>query len=234
MEIKSLTLKPERREMDGVYFAPTTISFCRGVNVFTGKGASILMDYVARSRESTWKPNEFEIEEDGHCGFKMTLFKEITRPYLAFLCKLKGLHPNQDGVTSDDCAFVYAPEICRDQDEIREIALEIVKAAKRGVQIFVSTRDYFVLQELNYRRVFPNDETYDVEFKFFSLFRLDKSEREVRICESDKIAELVRCETTEAFEALWHREEYERYMREEYEKSMREDYEKYWDERFGQ
>lgn len=234
MEIKSLTLKPERREMDGVYFAPTTISFCRGVNVFTGKGASILMDYVARSRESTWKPNEFEIEEDDHCGFKMSLFKETTRPYLAFLCKLKGLHPNQDGVVSDDCAFVYAPEICRDQDEIREIALEIVKAAKRGVQIFVSTRDYFVLQELKYRRAFPNDETYDVEFKFFSLFRHDKTEREVHICESDKFAGPARCEITEALEALWHREEYERYMREEYEKSMSEDYEKYLEERFGQ
>lgn len=228
MEINGLTLG-ERRGNALYYFEPTTIRFCRGVNVFTGKGASILMNYVARSRESWRRPNDSALVETEHDGQKMSIFPEKIRRHRSFLIDIAALR-----LFSDDCTFIYAPEICRDQDEIREIALEIVKAAKRGVQIFVSTRDYFVLQELNYRRVFPNDETYDVEFKFFSLFRLDKSEGEVRICESDKIAELARCETTEALEALWHREEYERYMREEYEKSMREDYEKYLEERFGQ
>lgn len=209
MEIKSLTLKPERRDGASLFFAPTTISFCRGVNVFTGKGASFLMDYVARSRESTWKPNEFEIDETEHDGFKMTLFKEAMRPFIAFYGNLHILSPKSDGVVRDDCAFIYAPEICRDQDEISEIALEIVKAAKRGVQIFVSTRDYFVLQELNFHRVFPNDETNGVRFKIFSLYRNDKTTREVKICEADRVSELARCEIMEAFDDLYRREVYE-------------------------
>ena len=207
MEIRSLTLKPERRDGVSLYFVPTTISFCRGVNVFTGKGASFLMDYVARSRESVWRPNEFEIEEDNHHGFKMTIFKEQTRPYILFLSTLKALQPTPDGITGDDCTFVYAPEICRDQDEIREIALEIVKAAKRGVQIFVSTRDYFVLQELNFHRVFPSEETSGVAFKFFSLYREDKAEREVKICYADRVSELnPRCEIMQAFDDIYIRE----------------------------
>ena len=201
MEINRLTLG-ERRGNALYYFEPTTIRFCRGVNVFTGKGASILMNYVARSRESWRRPNESELDETEHDGQKMSIFPEKIRRHQSFLIDIAALRP-----FSDDCTFIYAPEIVRDPEEIREVALDIVRAAKRGVQIFVSTRDYFVLQEFNFHRVFPNEETGGVAFKFFSLYREDDDEYKIKIAEAGRVSELnPRCEITQAFDYIYFRE----------------------------
>lgn len=201
MEINRLTLG-ERRGNSLYYFEPTTIRFCRGVNVFTGKGASILMNYVARSRESWLRPNDFELDETEHDGQKMSIFPEKIRRCQTFLIDIAALRP-----FDDDCVFIYAPEIARDPEEIREIALDIVRAAKRGVQIFVSTRDFFVLQELNFHRVYPNEEAVGVAFKIFSLYRENDDKQKIKIAEADRVSELnPRCEITKAFDYIYFRE----------------------------
>ena len=201
MEINGLTLG-ERRGNALYYFEPTSIRFCRGVNVFTGKGASILMNYVARSRESWRRPNDSELDETEHDGQKMSIFPGKNRRHQSFLIDIAALRPFNDG-----CTFIYAPGIVRDPEEIREIALDIVRAAKRGVQIFVSTRDYFVLQELSFHRVFPNEETGGVAFKFFSLYREGGDEYKIKIAEADRVSELnPHCEIMQAFDNIYDRE----------------------------
>jgi hypothetical protein len=132
----------------------------------------------------------------------MSIFPEKIRRQQSFLIEIAALRP-----FSDDCAFIYAPEIGRDPEEIREIALDVVRAAKRGVQIFVSTRDYFVLQELNFHRVFPNEETGGVAFKIFSLYREDDDKQKIKIAEADRVSELnPHCEIMQAFDDIYIRE----------------------------
>ena len=60
---------------------------------------------------------------------------------------------------------------------IRPIVQVMVALAQMGVQIFVSTHDYFIQQEFNMVASYPELNPQKLDIKFISLFRNEKRGR---------------------------------------------------------
>lgn len=71
--------------------------------------------------------------------------------------------------------FWDEPETNMNPKMIRPIVQALVTLAKMGVQIFVTTHDYFVQQEFNMLTVYPELNPANLDIRFMSLYRNERT-----------------------------------------------------------
>ena len=102
--------------------------------------------------------------------------------------------------------FWDEPETNMNPKMIRPIVQALVALAKMGVQIFITTHDYFVQQEFNMLTVYPELNPDHLDICFMSLFR-DEDTGNVRF-ELEKMAsDLKHNAIMQEFDAMYDREQ---------------------------
>lgn len=78
-------------------------------------------------------------------------------------------------MSKDTVLFWDEPETNMNPKMIRPIVQAMVALAKMGVQIFVTTHDYFVQQEFNMLTVYPELNPEKLDIRFISLYREEET-----------------------------------------------------------
>ena len=88
---------------------------------------------------------------------------------------------------------------------VRSIVQAMIALAKMGVQIFVTTHDYFVQQEFNMLKVYPELCPDNLDIRFLSLYRDESQELK---CEMEPTASDLRNNAImQEFDAMYDREQ---------------------------
>lgn len=102
--------------------------------------------------------------------------------------------------------FWDEPETNMNPKMIRPIVQAMVVLAKMGVQIFVTTHDYFVQQEFNMLAVYPELNTAELDVRFMSLYR-DELTNDVRFEMKRSASDLENNAIMWEFDAMYDREQ---------------------------
>ena len=102
--------------------------------------------------------------------------------------------------------FWDEPETNMNPKMIRPIVQVMVALAQMGVQIFVSTHDYFIQQEFNMVASYPELNPKKLDIKFISLFR-DEKTRDVHYEMKNSASDLEHNAIMQEFDAMYDREQ---------------------------
>ena len=89
---------------------------------------------------------------------------------------------------------------------IQPIVQALVALAKMGVQIFVTTHDYFVQQEFNMLAVYPELNPEHLDIRFMSLYR-DELNNDVKFELEKTASDLNHNAIMQEFDAMYDREQ---------------------------
>ena len=102
--------------------------------------------------------------------------------------------------------FWDEPETNMNPKMIRPIVQTIIVLAQMGVQIFVSTHDYFIQQEFNMASVYSELNPKNLDIRFISLFRDDKT-HDVKYEMKNTASDLEHNAIMQEFYAMYDREQ---------------------------
>ena len=102
--------------------------------------------------------------------------------------------------------FWDEPETNMNPKMVRPIVQALVTLAKMGVQVFVTTHDYFVQQEFNMLTVYPELNPEQLDIRFMSLYR-DEQAGDVRIELEKTASDLKNNAIMQEFDAMYDREQ---------------------------
>lgn len=102
--------------------------------------------------------------------------------------------------------FWDEPETNMNPKMIRPIVQTIIVLAQMGVQIFVSTHDYFIQQEFNMASVYSELNLKNLDIRFISLFRDDKT-LDVKYEMKNTASDLKHNAIMQEFDAMYDREQ---------------------------
>lgn len=102
--------------------------------------------------------------------------------------------------------FWDEPETNMNPKMIRPIVQTIIVLAQMGVQIFVSTHDYFIQQEFNMASVYSELNPKNLDIRFISLFRDDKT-HDVKYEMKNTASDLKNNAIMQEFDAMYDREQ---------------------------
>lgn len=146
------------------------------------------------------KDKKFYLKVEGAGEFEMGLVSEGYRKLATIIYLI-----SSGSLDKNSILFWDEPETNMNPRMIRPIAEAIIQLAKMGVQIFISTHDYFVQQCFNLLASYPKSNKYEVDIQFISLF-FDKG-RKIRYECANTISELSQNAIMEEFDALYDREQ---------------------------
>lgn len=152
------------------------------------------------SGKVTQKEKKFFLNVQGAGEFEMGLVSEGYRKLATILYLISSGSLNKDSVL-----FWDEPETNMNPKMIRPIAEAIMELAKMGVQVFITTHDYFVQQEFNLAAVYSSANPAQIDIQFISLFR-NEGNQLVADCAS-QVDELKSNSIMEEFDALYNREQ---------------------------
>lgn len=109
-------------------------------------------------------------------------------------------------MSKDTILFWDEPETNMNPKMIRPIVQAIVALAQMGVQIFVTTHDYFVQQEFNMYTVYPELNSENLDIRFMSLYR-DKNTNDIKLEIQKTASDLEHNAIMEEFDAMYDREQ---------------------------
>ena len=107
-------------------------------------------------------------------------------------------------LSNNSVLFWDEPETNMNPKMIQPVVNAIVELAKMGVQIFVTTHDYFVQQSFNMLSVYPENNPEHLEIKFMSLY---KDNEKVAFECANELQNLQHNAILEEFDALYDREQ---------------------------
>ena len=102
--------------------------------------------------------------------------------------------------------FWDEPETNMNPKMIRPIVQAMVALAQMGVQIFVSTHDYFIQQEFNMITAYPELNPEKLDIRFVSLFR-DEKTHDVQDEMKTSASDLEHNASMQEFDAMYDREQ---------------------------
>ncbi len=165
-----------------ISFDETYYDLCRLLNRPQKKRLDEGMQAVSDSLESlikgkvVQKNNLFFLDIDDVGEVRMSLIAEGYRKISTLL------HLISTGtLTKGSVLFWDEPETNMNPRMIKPLAEALLQIAKAGVQVFVTTHDYFLQQYLNLAAVHPKKNPDDLDIRFISLYR----ENGVIRCESE-------------------------------------------------
>lgn len=147
------------------------------------------------------RDKKFYLKIKGEGEFEMGLLSDGYRKLSMIVYLILSGSLNKDTVL-----FWDEPETNMNPKMIRPVVQAIVALAKMGVQVFVTTHDYFVQQEFNLFTVYPELNVNAIDVRFISLY---KDEKENKICYEMKqtASELENNAIMQEFDAMYDREQ---------------------------
>lgn len=100
--------------------------------------------------------------------------------------------------------FWDEPETNMNPKMIQPLVEAIIELANLGVQVFVTTHDYFVQQCFDLAAMYPTSESPPLKYQFVSLY---KSERKIEVESADRLTGLTHNVIMEEFDQLYDREQ---------------------------
>ena len=101
--------------------------------------------------------------------------------------------------------FWDEPETNMNPRMIKYIVEAVAELAKMGVQVFITTHDYFVQQCFNLISAYPKMNEGNLDIQFVSLYR--NEEGKIRYSTARQVSELEQNSIMEEFDALYLREQ---------------------------
>lgn len=148
------------------------------------------------------KDRKFYIHVRGEGEFEMGLVSEGYRKLATIMYLI-----SSGTLSSDSILFWDEPETNMNPKMIQPIAEAMIELARMGVQIFVTTHDYFLQQSFNLDAVYSKGEKNKrkVDYEFISLYKDD--EGIIRSEVSKDLSLLEHNDVMEEFDAIYNREQ---------------------------
>lgn len=127
---------------------------------------------------------------------------EVTKDKLenCLVNKMQGVfRPDKDAIL-----FWDEPETNMNPKMIKPLVDAVIELAKMGVQVFITTHDYFVQQCFNLAATYQNADKKKIQYNFLSLYRDDKT---IAYEVADTLLQLEHNAIMEEFDALYDREQ---------------------------
>ena len=145
------------------------------------------------------KNRKFYLKVAGQGEFEMGLVSEGYRK-LATIVYLV----SSGSLAQNSILFWDEPETNMNPKMIQPVVKAIMELAKMGVQVFVTTHDYFVQQSFNMLSAYPESNPDQLKIQFLSLY---KDNEALTIEQADNIGDLKHNAIMEEFDALYDREQ---------------------------
>ena len=147
------------------------------------------------------KNKKFYLRIAGEGEFEMGLVSDGYRKLSMIIYLISSGSLNKDTVL-----FWDEPETNMNPRMIRPIVQALTVLAKMGVQIFVTTHDYFVQQEFNMLTVYPELNRDNLDIRFLSLYR-EKDSNMIKYEMEATASELKNNAIMQEFDAMYDREQ---------------------------
>lgn len=147
------------------------------------------------------KDNKFYLKIKGEGEFEMGLLSDGYRKLSMIIYLILS-----GSLTKNSVLFWDEPETNMNPRMIRPIVQAMVALAKMGVQIFVTTHDYFVQQEFNVLTVYPELNPDKLDIRFMSLYK-DVETNELKYEMKNTASDLENNAIMQEFDAMYDREQ---------------------------
>lgn len=147
------------------------------------------------------KDNKFYLKVKGEGEFEMGLLSDGYRKLSMIIYLILS-----GSLTKNSILFWDEPETNMNPRMIRPIVQAMVALAKMGVQIFVTTHDYFVQQEFNMLTVYPELNHNKLDIRFMSLYK-DTEKNELKYEMKNTASDLENNAIMQEFDAMYDREQ---------------------------
>lgn len=145
------------------------------------------------------KDKAFYLQVKGAGEFEMGLVSEGYRKLATIMYLV------QSGSLSKNAILFWdEPETNMNPKMIQPMVEAIIELAKLGVQVFITTHDYFIQQCFNLAARYPEKDSSDLKFSFTSLYR---SLTGVEIETASRLTDLTHNAIMEEFDQLYDREQ---------------------------
>ena len=147
------------------------------------------------------RDKKFYLKVRGEGEFEMGLLSDGYRKLAMIVYLILSGSMNKNTIL-----FWDEPETNMNPKTIRPIVQALVALAKMGVQIFVTTHDYFVQQEFNVLTVYPELNPECLDIRFMSLYR-DGEMNDVKYEMEKTASDLKHNAIMQEFDAMYDREQ---------------------------
>lgn len=147
------------------------------------------------------KDKKFYLRVKGEGEFEMGLLSDGYRKLSMLIYLILSGSLNKDTIL-----FWDEPETNMNPKMVRPIVQALVAMAKMGVQIFVTTHDYFVQQEFNLLTVYPELNPEQLDIQFLSIYK-DIGTDKIRYEKEQTASDLKHNGIMEEFDAMYDREQ---------------------------
>ena len=147
------------------------------------------------------KNKKFYFKIKGEGEFEMGLLSDGYRKLSMIIYMILSGSLNKNTIL-----FWDEPETNMNPKMIRPIVQAMVTLAQMGVQIFVSTHDYFIQQEFNMIAAYPELNLEEMDIRFISLYR-DKKSHTIQYEMKNSSSDLEHNAIMQEFDAMYDREQ---------------------------
>ena len=147
------------------------------------------------------KNKKFYFKIKGEGEFEMGLLSDGYRKLSMIIYMILSGSLNKNTIL-----FWDEPETNMNPKMIRPIVQALVALARMGVQIFVSTHDYFIQQEFNMVASYPELNPTKFDVRFLSLYK-DENTHDVHCEMTNSASDLVHNAIMQEFDAMYDREQ---------------------------
>ncbi len=146
------------------------------------------------------KEKKFYLKMKGAGEFEMGLVSEGYRKLATIIYLI-----TSGSLDKNSVLFWDEPETNMNPRMIKYIVEAVAELAKMGVQVFITTHDYFVQQCFNLISAYPKINEGNLDIQFVSLYR--NEEGKIRYSMARQVSELEHNSIMEEFDALYLREQ---------------------------
>ena len=148
------------------------------------------------------RENKFYLHVSGKGEFEMGLVSEGYRKLATIVYLILNGSLNANSVL-----FWDEPETNMNPKMIRPLVETIMQLAKLGVQVFITTHDYFLQQYFNLAAAYPEANPDNLNIKFVSLYRSEDTSAAVQYEDALQASDLQHNTIMEEFDAIYDREQ---------------------------
>lgn len=146
------------------------------------------------------REKKFYLKMKGSGEFEMGLVSEGFRKLATIVYLISSGSLDKNAIL-----FWDEPETNMNPKMMKYIAEAVVELAKMGVQVFITTHDYFVQQSFNLISAYPKMNKDNLVFNFVSLYK--NEEGKIQYTSAERVSDLEHNSIMEEFDALYMREQ---------------------------
>ena len=146
------------------------------------------------------RDKKFYLKIKGSGEFEMGLVSEGYRKLATIIYLIAS-----GSLDKNSILFWDEPETNMNPRMMKYLAEAVIELAKMGVQVFITTHDYFVQQSFNLISSYPKLNEDNLDFKFISLYK--DEDGKIQYSSANQVSELEHNSIMEEFDALYMREQ---------------------------